>query len=727
MGVDSTADLLFRISADSAPAQADLQQLREAVFASTADASAQMESMGTRTASSARESREAIRGLGEEIGVHMPRFVSSWISSLGPVSGIMSSAFSTIAVIGLVEVLAKLPGTLQKGIDYLQGWDEAAKKAFEHSIQYASAYEQKQIELHERLRAIELIGKEGADKYHVASLINSKDIDEIAAKIAELHARETELIKVIQWKPTPPPVSPTMGTEYGMIGAAPQVNPHTHADIEKAEAEVGEIEKTIDLLTEKLNELRVKSLEIHAEAASAGAKETKNKVAKVTEDFRGLSEVLEQVKSRLAAATSPEAQMAQELDHLRNSAEAAKEKLDALNSKSGPKDAAGTADYARELAAWQQLQALIPQLQQQLHEKLDAQRSAEIARDMEAENKRATAELTRGLEQKARADQEAQAKAQREETAYQGETARLGEARERIEGVYQTSEQRIAGQYAADVARFNAAEEQKSLSVGRNEVQQAALRAQFDSIRAALLTKEQVELQALHNSQGWQGIFGNEFAQSIRRNEALTAEWAARTSQSHMQVRVALESLKEMAQDTFAQMAAGEAGAITHALIYAKASKASMEEVAKATLASLAEQAAVKAIFSLADGYADLAVFNYVGASAAFTAAELYGSVAAAATIAGRVIPSAQGGGGASAAGGGSDRSSSGSGGSRGSGGAMGTAANMGGNHLTVNVQGHLVGWTNIGELTGALNDAVLNGGHTLTATNTTSGTQVIK
>jgi len=57
----------------------------------------------------------------------------------------------------------------------------------------------------------------------------------------------------------------------------------------------------------------------------------------------------------------------------------------------------------------------------------------------------------------------------------------------------------------------------------------------------------------------------------------------------------------------------------------------------------------------------------------------------------------------------------------------MGTAANMGGQHTTVIVQGHLVGWTNIGELTGALNDAVLGGSHTLTATNTTTGTQVIR
>jgi hypothetical protein len=153
-----------------------------------------------------------------------------------------------------------------------------------------------------------------------------------------------------------------------------------------------------------------------------------------------------------------------------------------------------------------------------------------------------------------------------------------------------------------------------------------------------------------------------------------------------------------------------------------------MEDALKATLENIAAQSAVKAIESAAWGFFDLATGNEVGAAAAFTAAALFGSVAAAAAVAGRAVPNASSGSGGAGAGGGSNGSGSGSGGSGRSGGPMqGTAENMGGSHLTVVVQGHLVGWTNIGELTGALNDAVLNGGHTLTATNTTTGVQVVK
>jgi hypothetical protein len=232
----------------------------------------------------------------------------------------------------------------------------------------------------------------------------------------------------------------------------------------------------------------------------------------------------------------------------------------------------------------------------------------------------------------------------------------------------------------------------------------------------------------LRNSQGWQGVFGSEFAEGLKRNEALAKAWAESTNQSAMLVRVSLENLKETAQGAFGELAKGEAGSIMSAVVYGKSIKAAMEEATKAVLTSVSEQAGVKAIESLAWAALDFAVGDFPGSAEALVAAALFGSLAAATAVAGRAIPNAQGGSGGAGGGGGADRSGSGSGGSSGSRGPMqGTAADMGQAHVTVNVQGHLVGWTNIGELTGALNDAVLNGGHTLTATNTTTGVQVVK
>src|ERR1017187_2562725 len=103
-----------------------------------------------------------------------------------------------------------------------------------------------------------------------------------------------------------------------------------------------------------------------------------------------------------------------------------------------------------------------------------------------------------------------------------------------------------------------------------------------------------------------------------------------------------------------------------------------MEEAAKATLESLAQQAAQKALFAAAEGFIDLATGNLGGAAAAFESAALFGAVAASAGIGATAIPSGgQGGAGASASGGGYGKGSAGSGGSgAGYSAPQGTAAN---------------------------------------------------
>jgi hypothetical protein len=373
----------------------------------------------------------------------------------------------------------------------------------------------------------------------------------------------------------------------------------------------------------------------------------KSPTEKTAEDFRGLSEVLDQVAQKMAKAVSPEAEIAQEIKHLGDEAHTAAVKLTELD-KAG-KIAPETAQA--QATAWINTLALIPKLQDQLNADLAQKRAAEIAREMAGLNERLGRDLLERLEVKGREEKEAQEKAQREELAYQGEMARLGEQRVRIEGAYQTSEQRIAAQYTADVAKFDAAEEQKTLTAARNEQERAALAAEFAAIRAALLTKETVALQTLHNSQGWQGIFGAQFEQSIKRNEALAREWASSTNQSMMLVRVSLESLKEMGQEAFQQLEQGMGANIVHAVIYKQSIGEAMKAATEAVLEQVAQQAAVKAIESAAWGFLDLAMGDFSGAAAAFEAAALFGSVAAAGAISARAIGPSQGGASAPAAG----------------------------------------------------------------------------
>ena len=113
----------------------------------------------------ATESREAIRGLGEELGVRVPRHISSFLAELDGVGPLMAAAFTPIAVIGLVGVLREIPDALEKGINQLQGWNAAAKKAFEESTAEAIAFERHTIKLNEEIAKIALIGKSGPQKY----------------------------------------------------------------------------------------------------------------------------------------------------------------------------------------------------------------------------------------------------------------------------------------------------------------------------------------------------------------------------------------------------------------------------------------------------------------------------------------------------------------------------------------------------------------------------------
>jgi hypothetical protein len=360
-----------------------------------------------------------------------------------------------------------------------------------------------------------------------------------------------------------------------------------------------------------------------------------------------------------------------------------------------------------------------------------AARRAQAQRDYETER--------REYAEKGQLDAEAEAKiaavrkatldkiAADEKAANDAEMARLGEQLERIDREHQTAAQRIAAQYAADVAKYSAAEEKKTIAAATGEAERTRIAKEFAAIRAGLLLKEQQDLQQLRNSQGWQGVFGQAFAQAIRGNEALSKEWQTTQNQSQMLVRVALESTKEEAEEAFGKMAEGMGAAIAQGIAYEKNIGKAMEAALKSTLASLSAQAFAQALYSTALGFIDLAEGDPVSAALAFEAAGYFALVGAVSGFSARAIPG--GGSGASAGSGsaGTGPGASGQAGAAGSsaGSAYGTAAGTSGPHVTVNVYGHVYGTSGVAEFAGMLNDAVLNQGVTLTATNTTTGKQV--
>ena len=212
---------------------------------------------------------------------------------------------------------------------------------------------------------------------------------------------------------------------------------------------------------------------------------------------------------------------------------------------------------------------------------------------------------------------------------------------------------------------------------------------------------------------------------TAQRQAVLALNDALAGTHTSMQKFSGEAGIASLASDKFSK---GMGAAITQAVVYGDSIGKAMERAAKAVLASLAEQAAVKALYSLATYFLDIAIHDPKGAVAALTAAEMFGAVAVGAGAVAAAIPGGHGGrGGGYAAGpSGARRSagSSGSSGSSGSGGVSGQQLVPGGNLPAAPQNGNLVIHV-VGEQGAAdwmakvISTAVLQGGTQLSASHT--------
>jgi len=307
---------------------------------------------------------------------------------------------------------------------------------------------------------------------------------------------------------------------------------------------------------------------------------------------------------------------------------------------------------------------------------------------------------------------------------YAHEVTSLQEHLGRMLQAQMTHAERLREQYEKDLAEVGSEQEAKTLKTAKGEAERTAIEAQFAALRKTLGDRYSADLQALQNSQGWQGVFGSKFGALLRGNEAAMREWATSASQSHLMVKYSLEMLDEVGQKTFEHFAAGMGGNIASAIVYSKSIEQAMRSALTSTLESLAAEAMTYAIYATGLGFLRLAQYDYEGAANAFTSAAIWGTVGAASAVAGRAIAPSQNSAGAS----GTGRQGPNAGTSAGAGSPGSSAPGApGGPHVTVNVWGHVYGSGGMAELASAMNDAVINQDVTLTATNTKTGVVVTR
>lgn len=102
-------------------------------------------------------------------------------------------------------------------------------------------------------------------------------------------------------------------------------------------------------------------------------------------------------------------------------------------------------------------------------------------------------------------------------------------------------------------------------------------------------------------------------------------------------LKSAAKEVKNLFKDGFADFAQGIGGMVEDFVLLGETGPGAMKKLVASVLAGVAAQSAVLAVFELAKGFASL-FFNPAEASAHFTAAALFGSIAGVTAVAGRTI-----------------------------------------------------------------------------------------
>lgn len=125
---------------------------QEAVAAATALES--MKNGSDKAGKSFDNASIAGRGFAQLLGFELPRSVTTFLAKSDTIGPLLSKAFGTVAVLGMVEALAQVPEMFSKLEGAITGWDEKAKKSYadflannDKAIERLSQFKAKMLEV----------------------------------------------------------------------------------------------------------------------------------------------------------------------------------------------------------------------------------------------------------------------------------------------------------------------------------------------------------------------------------------------------------------------------------------------------------------------------------------------------------------------------------------------------------------------------------------------------
>ena len=117
--------IIMAASAKVASAYIDLVARTEAFERALDDAKTHVRKFNSELRAEMREGKGAIALLGEEVGIHLPRHLQTFLAKLPGVAPAMSAAFNAVAVFALADIVFKAG---EKVVEFVKKNEEAAKK-----------------------------------------------------------------------------------------------------------------------------------------------------------------------------------------------------------------------------------------------------------------------------------------------------------------------------------------------------------------------------------------------------------------------------------------------------------------------------------------------------------------------------------------------------------------------------------------------------------------------
>jgi Sec-independent protein translocase protein TatA len=154
-----------------------LAQFKQDTADGTKAATKSIKEMGETIKGETGEARESLRLLGEEVGVHLPRGITNFISTLPGVGSAMAAAFSAVAIIGLISLIVEGTEKLNKFLESLTNLSEEEKSA----LRDVTTELQKSIEFAKQLqttrRETVLVGKTEVEQAQLRAQWAAEDAD----------------------------------------------------------------------------------------------------------------------------------------------------------------------------------------------------------------------------------------------------------------------------------------------------------------------------------------------------------------------------------------------------------------------------------------------------------------------------------------------------------------------------------------------------------------------